>query len=112
MAHKTFSWKPLVEPTGEDSARILTAQFGDGYKQVVGDGINNITQSWQLQFAGAQWDVQPVIEFIREHQGFKPFKWTPPLGEEGLYEATGLRINPKGNKTYSLSVTFTQRFEP
>lgn len=41
MAVETFTWCPMVEPTVTITQRVMKAQFGDGYSQAVGDGINN-----------------------------------------------------------------------
>ncbi|MCP5854454.1 phage tail protein, partial [Klebsiella pneumoniae] len=44
----TFTWCPYIEPTGSGTFRVRSAQFGNGYRQVAGDGINNEVQSWPL----------------------------------------------------------------
>ena len=39
------------------------AQFGDGYMQRVGDGINNTPRQWQLQFKGSQQYIEEIDSF-------------------------------------------------
>lgn len=112
MAYQEFTWSPRVEPEGTRSFRTLSAQFGDGYAQEVGDGINNETQSWPLEFVGHEDYIAPIRDFLRTHGGFKPFRWTPPMGEEGLYICREFRLRPMGRKVYTLSATFEQRFAP
>jgi|SRR5690625_2658879 len=112
MAYQEFTWCPLIEPEGTHSFRTHSARFGDGYKQSVGDGINNESESWPVQFRGTKSYIVPIRDFLREHQGFKPFLWTPPLGEQGLYEASEFNLLAMGGGLYTLSTTFTQRFAP
>lgn len=46
MAIEHFSWriKASSQPTLKSKDTIRTAQFGDGYKQVSGAGLNDETQ--------------------------------------------------------------------
>jgi len=112
MSDLTFTWCPEIDPTGEEQYRVLGAQFGDGYKQMAGDGINNVVQSWPLQFTGSAAYITEIRDFLRAHGGVKPFLWTPPLGVQGLYDAAAVKIQAKGKDWYVLSTTFTQRFAP
>lgn len=112
MAYQEFTWCPRTEPTGTNQYRVLEAQFGDGYRQSVGDGINNETRSWQLSFVGRESEIVPIRNFLRQHQGYMPFEWTPPLESKGLYEVRQFQVVPNGAGIYTLSATFDQRFEP
>ena len=64
-----FNFDPLVEPTGEGKFRLRKAQFGDGYAQVVTDGLNNEVQTWPLSFAGRSEAIRPILAFLRAHAG-------------------------------------------
>lgn len=113
MAHEVFIWQPLADPEGTSTFRVLSAQFGDGYTQEVGDGLNNEIRAWPLQFWGYEWEIQPIRDFLRRHQGFRPFLWTPPIEPDaGLFIARDIRIRAMGGKSYTLSATFEERFEP
>lgn len=112
MTYQTFAWCPRIDPEGTSSFRVLSAQFGDGYTQEAGDGINNEKQSWPLEFVGYEEQIKSIRDFLRAHGGFKPFKWTPPMGEEGLYVCREFRLRAMGGKAYTLSATFEQRFAP
>lgn len=107
-----FSWRATGEPTGAVTFRRLTAQFGDGYRQVVGDGINTEVQSWPVTFAGGKQEMQAVAALLRRHAGVRSFFWTPPLGEEGLYEAPSFSLAHIGGDVYRVSATFQQVFKP
>ena len=113
MAYETFTWCPLVDPDGTNRFRVLSAQFGDGFAQEVGDGINNETHSWPLQFVGYEDYIKPIRNFLRKHQGFRPFLWTPPMEDQaGLFVVRELNVRAMGGKAYTLTATFEERFSP
>lgn len=112
MSYREFTWVPLIGAEGVHTFSRHAAKFGDGYMQVVGDGINNRRQSWPLQFRGKEEQIKPIQDFLIEHEGVRPFFWTPPLGERGLYEASEFHVEAMGARNYTLSVTFNQRFAP
>ncbi|EKO3908169.1 phage tail protein [Vibrio fluvialis] len=114
-----FEWAPLIEISGSSSFRVLSAQFGDGYLQEVGDGINTKSDSYSLQFKGDYSKIKAIMDFIDQHGGFIPFHWTPKDydGEMLLWTCAGYsksNISHNGRSTgiWSLSCTFNQRFEP
>lgn len=113
MVYETFTWCPRVEPDGTSRFRVLSARFGDGYSQEVGDGINNETRSWPLEFVGYEREIKPIRDFLRRHAGFRPFLWTPPMeAEAGLFTVLEVRLRPMGGKAYTLTATFEERFAP
>ena len=112
MAIETFTWSPRVNPQGRTKFRVLSAQFGDGYRQTAADGINNKVASWPLQFSGSEAQVGPIVAFLDRHQGYRAFQWQPPLGEPGYYTATDYDLTAMGGEMYSLAVTFQQVFRP
>ena len=115
MAIETFIWKTQIQSgmEGTFDHRVRTAQFGDGYKQVSGDGINPETQSWPVSMAGRKADMLPVLTFIRNHT-VKSFIWTPPYGVAGLYRVVpdSIRTNPLSSNSLTISATFEQAFAP
>lgn len=68
-----FGYVKTVEP------RIRVSDFGDGYKQVIKDGINtilgNFTQNWTNL---PQVDADALEAFFESHGGVTPFFWLPP----------------------------------
>ncbi len=40
MAILVFTWCPRLNASSDTKFRTRTVQFGDGYKQVSGDGLN------------------------------------------------------------------------
>lgn len=45
MALETFNWSPRVNPSQDVTMRTREAQFGDGYTQTSGDGLNPPNES-------------------------------------------------------------------
>ncbi len=109
---ETFNWSPKIGPKSSTTFRRLTAQFGDGYRQAAADGINNKVESWPLQFVGAAAYVTPIRAFLDRHAGVRSFRWTPPMGIEGWYEASAYGVTAIGGGAYSLDATFQQVFRP
>ncbi|WP_434681373.1 phage tail protein [Pseudomonas sp. R1-18] len=112
MAVETFTWCPSKGTSSTPSYRTRSSQFGDGYEQVVGDGINNKQDSWPLSFTESRDEALLIKSFLDRHGGYKAFFWTPPLGELGLYRATAPSVTPIGGGVYTLTSTFTQTFHP
>lgn len=112
MAVETFTWRPLKAAQGQIDHRVRTSQFGDGYAQVVGDGLNNRSQSWPLTFTGRKDTIVAIRDFLDRHAGYKSFLWTPPLGSVGFYRAKEIGISAVGGLAYTLTVTFEQAFHP
>jgi len=58
-------------------------------------------------------EIQPIRDFLRAHQGFKRFLWTPPMASVSrLFVAGAFTLQPMGGKVFRLQVTFEERFEP
>ncbi|MCQ4257479.1 phage tail protein [Stutzerimonas stutzeri] len=111
MAIEQFTWSARIGGVGTFDDRTRKAQLGDGYAQMVGDGINSESQSWALSFSGTREYVLPIRDFLRRHGKAKAFAWTPPLGELGLYRRSEFTLTGLG-RVYTLAVTFEQAFHP
>lgn len=117
MALETFTYAPRVNPVGDHSFRIREVQFGDGYKQSVGDGLNTELQSWSLTFIGNWQRITEIRNFFKRHGGYKAFKWTTPNFDVGLftcnkYQVTALGKNARKDHMYQLTATFEIAFKP
>jgi phage-related protein len=110
MATQTFTWVPLVEPTGTTKFLVRVAQFGDGYSQAVSDGINNKTDSWPLTFVGSGATISAIKAFLDSMKGATRFYWTPPLRTQALFRCTDYSVKASGGNVYTLSATFTEAF--
>lgn len=105
---ETFTYRPTNEATGDISFVMSTAQFGDGYKQEVPEGINPKVQTWPLTFVGTSAEIEEIEDFITRNLG-KPFLWRPPARREFLaFRANRFtRAEVSAGSLEVLNVTFT-----
>jgi len=95
------------------TARTLQAQFGDGYSQRAGDGINTIVDEWDVQWnALDQTNADEIIDFLEARGGYESFEWTPP-GEsvEKKYVCKQWNKSFPGASLTNISAKFQQVFD-
>jgi phage-related protein len=111
----TFTYQPDNMAQLTENPRVLRAQFGDGYMQRVGDGININPRKYQLSFnTRSTAEIAPIVAFLEAQNGIYSFDWTPPDGVAGKW------ITPDGGWTHTftrfgihdLSVVFQEVYEP
>lgn len=112
MAIEEFTWCARVNAEQEVKFRTRSAQFGDNYKQVSGDGLNPRSQKWTLEFTGDADYIAGIKAFLDRHRGAKSFSWRPPLEQLGLYRCEEYTPTALGADKYNLSATFEQAFAP
>lgn len=119
MGNEVFDFKTKGGSTGTVSFRTRTAQFGDGYAQIVGDGLNGRGQSWNVTLLGptgtaicGAGDYDAAKAFIDRHAGFKSFLWTPPGEAQARFICNSYSPNSLGGGVFTLSAKFTQVFFP
>lgn len=102
----SFEFSYELAAAGEDSPRLLSAKFGDGYVQEVPDGINPIESSWSITVTGSLETVRDARDFLRSHVGIW-FWWFPPLESERVFvkASNGWKFYRSSATTYSLQVT-------
>jgi phage-related protein len=105
-----FRWCPTPDASGTFTLRALSVQFGDGYRQDVGDGINTASQSWPVQFMGRPDLVAQIRTFLLEREGFKSFHWTPPDGELLLFVCRSFSYRRSSPRVATIGATFEQTF--
>ncbi|WP_243077749.1 phage tail protein [Pantoea sp. MQR6] len=113
MAIDTFIWCARTEASEQLNVSAIQAQFGDGYKQIAGKGINDAAESWSLSCNGKVSAMAPVREFLKAHVTAS-FWWTNPWGEKKLYRVKSDSINPKfiNGNFVEVAFTFEQSFAP
>lgn len=109
---QTFTWPVTTQVTGSGEFRTLKSQFGDGYSQEIGDGLNSDVQKYTVTLAGLESELTAPLAFIREHKGAKSFYWKPPLGVQGLYRCKTYTPVPQGAGVFTLTLEFQQVFAP
>ncbi|APC18181.1 phage tail protein [Pseudomonas frederiksbergensis] len=112
MAIETFTWPTERGSSPEITYRLRTAQFGDGYKQEVGDGPNNKEDSYPITYSGQKAKVLEIMAFFDRHAGAKAFLWTTPLGQLGLFTCKNPAPTPVGGGVFKLTATFDRAFQP
>ena len=110
---ETFTWKSEVGGTsGSGEFKMATAQFGDGYSQDASIGLNPERQKWPVSVSGFRAQLQPVVDFVRDHSGSTPFYWTPPFGVQGYYKCKTWNLSPNGGDHWTLQLEFEQTYIP
>lgn len=110
-----FTYCTRVGASGSIGQRTWENDFGDGYTQAGGVGINTKFQSWDHSITGRDVvgdDLKGVKDFLDRHEGYKSFLWTPPGGPQGRYSANGYKLTAGGAGLLTLTVTFKQVYRP
>lgn len=70
---------PTVEGTSQVvETRIRRTDFGNGYSQRCGDGINCVKQMWTTEWAGNKTEIIEYYDFFEARKGYEAFTWIPP----------------------------------
>lgn len=111
MATDTFGWCVRIGATETVTTATLQAQFGDGYKQIAGVGINQTMESWDLSCNGKVTDMAAVRAFLKSHVTTS-FWWQNPWGETKLYRVKYDSIKPsfQNGQIADIAFTFEQAF--
>lgn len=80
MAYIQFNDIPLDPSlTQQRSQRVQRAQFGDGYSQVLTDGLNAEQETWQCQTPPLTYpEINSIESFLLEQKG-QAISWIPPF---------------------------------
>lgn len=74
-----FTWIPSKGVRNNPQVITTETQFGDGYKQVSPNAIDNIRDVWSVPFNDREAsEIKAITDFIRTRKGSVPFTWTPP----------------------------------
>jgi phage-related protein len=96
-----------------EKPRVLTAQFGDGYQQRLGDGINIAPEEWQLTFsARTAAERDTILAFLSARNGVESFDWTSPAGTVGKFVCPEWSYVPNKAVANTVTALFRQVFEP
>lgn len=111
MLIDTFQWQTQASPTGNFAHNVRSAQFGDGYKQISSNGLNQAVQQWQLAYTGHPAVTQSMLTFLNQHV-ILAFFWTPPNGKKALFRvrSDSISVTPLARNVEALSFSFEQAF--
>lgn len=113
MAIDEFSWCVRTGATEELNVSTMQAQFGEGYKQIAGVGINDAQESWPVTCSGTREEMELLRAFLKAHVTASCW-WVNPWGEKKLYRVKSDSIRPafiNGNFV-EIAFTFEQAFAP
>ena len=103
-----FEYQPSYGAQVESAPRVLSARFGDGYEQRVGDGINTDLARWSLTFTRVAADITAIAAFLSLKAGITAFTWTPDGESEITVVCRQWTRGRIANGLQTLSATFEQ----
>lgn len=109
----TFTIAPDFGASMSLKPRVLTAQFGDGYAQRLGDGINTQGEEWSLTFSSrtaAEFDA--ILDFLEARGGTEAFDWTSPRGTVGRFVCPEWAYVPNNAASNTVTARFVRDFAP
>ena len=106
----TFTWNPDPGPSANHDIRVLSVNFGDGYVQDTGNGINTDLPPWSITLSGRSLtEFNAIKAFLVALPPGGRFNWTPPAGVVGLYKCVSWKELPYATSaTHGISATFQQ----
>lgn len=105
-----FRWPVERAPEATIKFRVITAQFGDGYKQTSSDGINTKDESYAITVNGDEKTARDIMDFFDYHNGVRSFLWKPPLGKLSLFTCDDPKPVQKSTNLYVITATFIKSF--
>lgn len=110
---ETFNYPIMTKPRGSTQYRVRKAQFGEGYAQRAGDGLNTKKQTWNITLDADMDEIQDALDFLDRHEGHVPFLWTPPGKPAPIWVVCGgYDETPHVASQNIVTATFEQDFEP
>lgn len=109
----TITYAPVVGASRKQEARVLKAQFGDGYAQRASDGINNVVATYDLTWEDiSRDDAKTLDDFLTARGGYESFDWTPP-GEASPKKWTCAQwsVDHRNPVLDTVTATFVQCFD-
>lgn len=110
-----FAWAESASTSLEEQPAVRKTAFGDGYQQRAPDGLNHITQVWNVRFDEVgQAAGDAIIAFFRSHGGWKRFDWPPMWSSTpiGVICTRWSRTATDEPGISSINARFEQVFEP
>jgi len=112
------TWAPLAVPqlgsNFTEDETVLEAAFGDGYVQIVADGLNAQFQGGDLTWNGLTiTQLDDLRDFWADHGKTTPFYWTvPDEASPRLWRfSSGLKRQSLGGDIFAASVQIKQAFD-
>lgn len=88
--------------------RTLETEFGDGYAQVVKDGLNNVKQTWELSWANINdTDAATILSQLDSFAG-TAFQWLTPENQTKWFTCKKVNRSFTGFQNGTLTMTFAE----
>lgn len=104
-----FTWKTQLQDTIEMSygQNVREVNFGDGYTQVAGLGINIHNEKWALTWTNPKNISLDILKFLQLHIT-KSFIWKNPSGKNQIYRVVkdSIKSTPLSQNVLSISAEF------
>jgi len=78
MGNRVFGFTVETRPQGTVQHKVKKSQFGEGYAQKAGNGLNGKFSTYVVTVDGDYDYVQEARDFLDDHKGYMSFLWTPP----------------------------------
>lgn len=106
----TFTIEPTIASRKSHEPRVKRAQFGNGYYQIVGDGLNADLEKWSLTWILDDTDKQTVEDFFTTEGGYNFFFWTSPENgaSQKAYICPKWSVQPMGADVFTITAEFEE----
>jgi len=105
-----FTWSPSPGPSQSIQPKVREAQFGDGYGQRVGAGINNAPRTLTLDFTGPTARIEAIDAFLKARNGVETFDFLAPDGADGKWLCKSWTRTIIHRNVQSIGATFEEKF--
>ena len=106
-----FTWRPNFNFSNENQPRVKKIQFGDGYFQVVPDGVNNLLLNYEFEFQAIEiHEATAILHFLTTRNGTESFCFLPPAprGQISRFLCSKWTDIQTFWNNYTIKATFTQ----
>lgn len=107
-----FTWIPDQGPTRTSKADVNKAKFGEGYSQRSANGINSISEVWELTFTlRTRADVADMGAFLKANKGVSNFDFAAPDGIDAKFTCDTWSETYFHEFNASMTATFERVYE-
>lgn len=100
---------PIWTSKRNTATRILKQNFGDGYSQRAGDGINTTADAWDVEFRGTSTVIDAIVVILETKAGHTYFTWSYMSTQKWVCKQWS--YGDLGHGERSLSATFEEVFD-
>lgn len=115
MTLKEFKWKTQWGMTSEVTPSVTVTQFGDGYEQRLKNGLNHISENFnvlvRLHRKRDEEEIEELMSFLLAHVGWKSFLWMPPKRKVQIVVVCDKYSTSESGVYIDFELTFRQVFE-